>query len=69
MLFAAHHCWPDATLVRPLSSILGHRFDEIIMLWHPFMGRSEVEREAGQRWLDEALRCRLKPGGEMVWLV
>lgn len=67
--------WPDAVVVHPGQAIMGHRFDQIIMLWsptdqqrHQSPKESETAMKAGMDWYENHLLCRLKPGGEMVWL-
>lgn len=61
--------WPNAEIIHPTSAMMGKRFDRIIMLWRPDMMKSDLERVAATAWYNEALMCRLKPGGDLIWLV
>lgn len=58
---SARELWPGCHIAHPGSPMLGYRFDRIIVLWKP-----PTAREA--EWLDH-FRCKLKPGGALVWLV
>lgn len=60
--------WPDAMIVHPVSCVTGHRFDRVIMLWRPDMMEGFAALSAAMSWHKESLMCRLKPGGDLVWL-
>lgn len=57
--------FPGARVITPLSTLLGHRFDEIIVLPNVVEGCSFCERQMAERWLAEELPLKLKPGGKM----
>jgi hypothetical protein len=47
----------------PFSSMTGRRFKRIIVFSRPFI--SHTEAQAFARWVNESLRLKLEPGGEL----
>ena len=63
--------WPEAKTFRMGSGLTGHRFDRIIMLQNArsaSQGSQTAEAFIMDRWLEDELLLKLKPGGDILWL-
>lgn len=59
------HQFPNATRVVPVgAALVGHRFDEIIVMADVTEGCGFLRRKMIEQWF-VGIRCRLKPGGKM----
>lgn len=52
--------------IEPGGALMGSRFDFILVLDNAY--KSDEERYRLSDWVESAVRCRLVPGGELVWI-